>query len=103
MMRFAFGHGGYEAPGYVRQLLAKLGAIVLVDAAHEIVLLVRHNPGAGRVAVVPGSGVAEIGGFHGAGVIIVAVDLGVAVVGAADGAEVVAADDPILAFGLVVP
>ena len=97
----AFGHGRHEAPGDVGQVFAKLGGIV-VDAAHQIVLLVGHDPRAGRVAVVPGGGVAVIGGLHGAVIVVTAVDFGVAVVEAATGVVVVAVDHPVLTLGLIV-
>ena len=59
-----------------------------------------HGPGA--TSVIPGRGVAEVGGFHGAVVIVAAVDLGVAVVEAAAGVEVQAVDHPVLPLRLVV-
>ena len=52
--------------------------------------------------MIPGRGVAEVGGFHGAVVVVAAVDLGVAVVEAAAGVEVLAVDDPVLPLRLVV-
>ena len=59
-----------------------------------------HGPGA--VAVIPGGGVAEIGGFHGAVVVGAAIDLGVAKVEAAAGVVVLAVNYPVGPFRLVV-
>ena len=52
--------------------------------------------------MIPGGGVAVVCGFHGAVVVVAAVNLGVAVIEAAAGVEVVAVDDPVLPFGLIV-
>ena len=98
---FALGDRGHESPGDVRQVDAEFGSI-RVDATDKVVLLVGHDPRAGRVAVIPGQGVAVVGGFHGAVVVVAAVDLGVAVVEAAAGVVVVAVDDPVLPLRLVV-
>ena len=101
MVRFALGHRGDESPGDVRQVCAEFGSI-RVDATDQVVLLVGHDPRAGRVPVIPGGGVAVVGGFHGAVVVVAAVDLGVAVVEAAAGVVVQAVNDPILSLRLVV-
>src|SRR5207302_10402097 len=73
VVRFAFGDRGHESPGDVRQVCAEFGSI-RVDATDQIVLLVGHNPLAGRVPVIPGGGVAVVGGFHGAVVVVAAVE-----------------------------
>ena len=52
--------------------------------------------------VIPGGGVAVVGGFHGAVVVVAAVDLGVAVVEAAAGVVVLAVNHPVLPLRLVV-
>ena len=52
--------------------------------------------------MVPRRLVAEVGGFHRTVAVVAAVGLGIAVVEAASGIVMVAADYPILAFGLVV-
>ena len=101
VMWLALGHRGDESPGDIRQVRAEFGAI-RVDAADQVVLLVGHDPRAGRVAVIPAGGVAEVGGLHGAVVVVAAVDLGVAVVEATAGIEVPAVDNPVLSFRLIV-
>ena len=83
------------------RVCADFGSI-RVDAADQVVLLVGHDPRAGSASVIPGAGVAVVGGFHGAVVVVAAVGLGVAVVEAAAGVEVQAVDDPVLALRLVV-
>src|SRR5262249_5942861 len=72
MMRLAFGHGGDEAPGDVREAGAEFGAVG-VDATDEIVFLIGHDPRAGRVAVIPAGGVAVVSGLHGAVAVVAAV------------------------------
>ena len=102
MVRLTVRHRRDEAPGDGVEALAELVVRVVVDTAHEIVLLVGHDPRARGLAVVPDGLVAEIGRFHGAVAVVAAVGLGVAVVEAAAGVVVVAADHPVLALGLVV-
>ena len=102
MVRLAVGRGRDEAPGDGLEALAELVLRVVIDTAHEVVLLVGHDPRTRGLAVVPRRLVAEIGGLHGAVAVVAAVGLGIAVVEAAAGVVVVAADHPVLALGLVV-
>src|SRR6185437_5381777 len=101
LVRLALGYGGHEPRGDVRQGRAQLGGTAGVDAAHQVVLLVGHDPRAGRVSVVPGGGVSEVGGLHGAVAVVTTVDLGVAVVETATIVEMVTVDDPVLPLRLV--
>ena len=101
MMRFALGHRGHESPGDVRQVGTELGAIG-VYAADEVVLLVSHDPRAGRIAMIPRRGVTEVSGLHGAVVVVAAVNFGVAVVEAAAAIEVLTVNDPVLSLSLIV-
>src|SRR5262249_5973609 len=66
------------------------------------VLLVGHNPWTGGLTAIPGSGVAVVCGFHGSVVIVAAIDFGVAIIEAAAGVVVVAINDPILPFRLII-
>src|SRR3954452_7964028 len=100
-MRFTLGHRGHESPGDARQVGAEFGTI-RVDAAHEVILLVGHDPRSGTAPAIPGGGVSVIRGFHGAVVVVAAVDLSITVVEAAAGIVVMAVDHPVLTLGLVV-
>src|SRR5947208_15674115 len=100
-MRFSLSNCSHEAPVDVRHIDAQFGSIP-VDASDQIVLLVRHNPGAGGISVIPRASIPEIGGFHGAVVVITAVDLGIAVVEAAAGVVVETDNDPVLSLRLVI-
>ncbi len=100
-VRFSFGDCGHEAPGDARQVHAKFGSI-RIDAPYKIVLLVRHNPRAGRMAVKPSASIPEIGRFHGPIVVVTAVDFGVTVVEAASGVVVQAVDHPVLPLCLII-
>src|SRR5204862_2404729 len=95
VVRFALGHRGHESPGDIRQVWAAFGSICC-DTTHQVVLLVRHDPRAGRRPVIPSAGVTVVGGFHGAVVVVAAVDLGVAVIEAAAGIVMPAVNEPIL-------
>ncbi len=100
-MRFALGHRGHESPGDVRQLSQSLDPSGLTQPTRLFSWSVMiHGPG--RVPVIPGGGVAEVGGFHGAVAVVAAVGLGVAVVEAAAGVVVMAVNDPVLPLRLVV-
>src|SRR5207248_7285680 len=54
------------------------------------------------IAVIPGTSIPEIGGFHGAVVVITAVDLGIAIVEATAGVIVETVNDPVLSLRLVI-
>jgi hypothetical protein len=101
-MRFALGDGGHEPGGDARQIGAEFRRATRVDAAHQVVLLVCHDPRAGWISVIPGAGGAEVAGFHRAVAIVAAVDLGIAVVEAATAVVVLTIDDPVHTLGLVV-
>ena len=101
-MRCTVSGCGHETPVDALQSLAELVVRIRVHAADKVVLLVGHDPRTGAVAVVPGALGTEVSGLHGAVAVIAAVGLGVAVVEAASGVVMVAADDPVLAFSLVV-
>ena len=102
VMGLAVGESGHETPGDTLESLAILVVRVIVDAAYEVVLLVGHDPRTGSVAMVPHGLVAVVSGLHGTVTVVAAVGLGVAIVEAASGVVMVAVDDPVLAFGLVI-
>ena len=102
VVRLAVGGRRDEAPGDGLEALAELVFRVGIDTAHEVVLLVGHDPRARFLTMVPRRLVAEVGGFHRAVAVVAAVGLGVSVVEAATGIVVVAADHPVLALGLVI-
>ena len=52
--------------------------------------------------MIPDVGVAEVGGFHGAAAVVVTVGLAIAIVKAAAAVEVMAVNDPVLPFRLIV-
>ena len=101
-MRLAVRKSGDETPGDALEALAIFVVGIVVDTADEVVLLVCHDPRAGSVAMIPHRLVAVVCGLHGAVAVVTAVGLGVAVVEAASGVVMVAVDDPVLAFGLVI-
>src|ERR1043165_1643070 len=100
-MWFTFGHCGHESPGDGRQGWTVFRSIWNY-ATYKIVFLISHDPRTGRDSVIPGTRISIVGGFHGAIVVVAAVDFCVAVVKAAAGIEVVAVNDPVLPFCLIV-
>ena len=102
VVRLAVGHGRNKTPVHAVQAAAVFVVGVRIHAAHQVVLLVGHNPRSIAFAIVPAPGIAEVSGFHGAVTVVAAVRLGITVVEAAAGIVMLAAEHPVLALGLVV-
>ena len=102
VVRLAVGHGRNKTPVHAVQAAAVFVVGVRIHAAHQVVLLVGHNPRSIAFAIVPAPGIAEVSGFHGAVTVVAAIRLGITVVEAAAGIVMLAAEHPVLALGLVV-
>lgn len=102
MLGLAVGRGRDKSPVDGGQVGTVLVIGRGIHTAHQVVLLVRHDPRPRLLAAVPARGIAVVGRFHGTITIVATVGLGIAVIKAAAVVVVMAADDPILSLGLVV-